>query len=100
MYPVILEDSLAPRLRVYNRATVIAEKFEAIVSLGMANSRMKGFFDLAALAREGIVDMGQLGNAIRTTFQRRGTLLPHHTPVGLSDEFARNPSARSGRDFL
>ena len=45
-YPAILADLPAPRLRVYPRYTVIAEKLEAIVSLGITNSRMKDFFDL------------------------------------------------------
>jgi hypothetical protein len=95
VYPVILEDLRAPRLRVYPRATVFAEKLEAVVSLGMANSRMKDFFDLAALAREGVLDVEQLGEAIQATFHRRGTALPNQTPVGLSDEFARDASKRA-----
>ena len=95
VYPVLLEDLPAPRLRVYPRATVFAEKLEAIVSLGMANSRMKDFFDLAALAGEGLLDIEQLGDAIQATFHRRGTALPNQTPVGLSDEFARNASKRA-----
>ncbi len=40
-----------PRLHTYPRETVVAEKLEALVKLGMANSRMKDFFDLAVLAR-------------------------------------------------
>ena len=94
IYPVMLEEMPAPRLRVYPRATVFAEKLEALVSLGMANSRMKDFFDLSALAREGKLDAEPLGHAIKATFQRRGTPLPEETPVGLSDEFATNHSKR------
>lgn len=45
-YPVMFGDMPAPTLRVYPRYTVVAEKLEAIISLGMANSRMKDFFDL------------------------------------------------------
>ena len=48
-FPAILEDNPAPILRAYPRETVIAEMLEAIVSLGVANSRMKDFFDLQAL---------------------------------------------------
>ena len=44
-YPVLL-DMPAPRLRGYARETVIAEKFQAMVDLGMANSRMKDYYDL------------------------------------------------------
>jgi predicted nucleotidyltransferase component of viral defense system len=89
-YPTLLSDLPAPRLRVYPRATVVAEKLEAIVSLGMANSRMKDFFDIRALAREGKTDPAILAEAIAATFARRGTPLPSDTPLGLSDDFARD----------
>ena len=90
IYPTLLDDQPAPRLRVYPRETVVAEKLEAIVSLGMANSRMKDFFDLRALAREGILNTGLLADAIAATFQRRGTEMPAEVPLGLSEEFARD----------
>lgn len=90
VYPTLLDDQPPPRLRVYPRATVVAEKLEAMVSLGMANSRMKDYFDLRALAREGTLDARLLGGAIAATFQRRGTALPVGVPLGLSDEFARD----------
>ncbi len=95
IYPAMLEDLPPPRLRVYPRATVFAEKLEAIVSLGMTNSRMKDFFDLRALAREGVLDVAQLGDAITATFHRRGTALPDGTPLGLSDEFAHNTTKQA-----
>ena len=90
VYPTLLDDQPPPRLRVYPRATVVAEKLEAMVSLGMANSRMKDYFDLRALAREGALDARLLGDAIAATFQRRGTALPAGVPLGLGDEFARD----------
>lgn len=95
VYPTVLDDQPAPRLRVYPRATVVAEKLEAIVSLGMANSRMKDYFDLRALAREGEVAAGLLADAIAATFTRRNTVLPPDMPLGLSDEFAKDPSKRA-----
>lgn len=81
--PVLLDDLPAPHLRVYPRATVMAEKLEAIVSLGMANSRMKDYYDLLMLAREGVVDRKEAGEAIAATFGRRGTAIPDGVPVGL-----------------
>lgn len=87
-YPVLLEGLPAPTLRVYPRYTVIAEKFEAIVSLGMTNSRMKDFFDLWVLSLHSTLDAGILRTAITATFNRRGTDLPVITPIGLSDGFA------------
>lgn len=76
VYPTLLSDQPAPRLRAYPRATVVAEKVEAMVSLGMANTRMKDYFDVRALAREGVLDIELLGDAIAATFARRGTTLP------------------------
>lgn len=94
-YPTLLDDLPPPRLRVYPRAAVVAEKLEAIVSLGMANSRMKDFFDLRALAHEGVLDARLLGDAIAATFQRRGTDIPLEVPLGLSDEFAHDAAKRA-----
>ena len=95
VYPTLLDDQPPPRLRVYPRAVVVAEKLEAIVSLGMANSRMKDYFDLRALAHEGVLDTRLLSDAIAATFQRRGTEVPVEVPLGLSDEFARDVTKRT-----
>lgn len=95
VYPTLLDDQPPPRLHVYPRATVVAEKLEAIVSLGMANSRMKDYFDLRALAHEGALDAGQLTEAIAATFARRQTPLPEGLPLGLSDEFAQDAMKRT-----
>jgi len=95
VYPTLLDDQPPPRLRVYPRAAVAAEKLEAIVNLGMANSRMKDYFDLRALAREGVLDAQLLADAIAATFQRRGTALSMDVPLGLSDEFARDAAKRA-----
>lgn len=91
-YPVMLKDMPAPELRVYPQYTVIAEKFEAIVSLGMANSRMKDYFDLWVLLRNATLDSAILEQAVQATFKRRGTALQTDTPVGLSDQFSLDKS--------
>lgn len=91
-YPVMLNDMPAPYLRVYPKYTVIAEKFEAIVSLGMANSRMKDYFDLWVLLRNGSLDNQTLQKALQATFLRRNTLLLQEVPDGLSDKFALDSS--------
>jgi len=82
-----LLDSPAPRLKAYPRETVVAEKFEAMVVLGIANSRMRDFYDLWMLARESTFDGATLCEAIRATFERRRTVLPASPPVALSAEF-------------
>lgn len=94
VYPTLLDDQPAPRLRVYPRASVVAEKLEAIVSLGMGNTRMKDYFDLRLLAQEGELDDRRLAEAIAATFDRRGTALPENLPLGLSGEFARDAAKR------
>ena len=100
-YPTLLDDMPAPQLRVYPRETVFAEKLEAIAQLGIANSRMKDYFDLLALVRERSMDPVDLAAAIDATFERRGTPLPEITPFGLSDEFALDPQKQAQwRAFL
>lgn len=85
-YPTLLGNP-APYLRAYPRETVVAEKYQALVNLGMANSRMKDFYDLWVIAREFDFDGETLSDAIRNTFSRRRTPLPEHTPSGLNAEF-------------
>lgn len=89
-YPVMLPDMPAPKLRAYPRYTVVAEKLEALVSLGIANSRMKDYFDLWILSRHSEFDGALLSKAIHATFERRRTPLPDGVPFGLSDEFAQD----------
>jgi predicted nucleotidyltransferase component of viral defense system len=90
-FPVLL-DFPAPRLRAYPKETVVAEKLEAMVQLGLANSRMKDFYDVAVLARDFAFDGDLLARAIRATFERRKTPLPVTVPVALTAAFAEDPS--------
>ena len=83
-YPTLLGDFPAPTLRVYPVYTVIAEKYQAMVMLGQANSRMKDFFDLAVIARRTELDGATLAAAIAATFARRQTALPNERPLALT----------------
>ena len=87
MFPVLLADLAAPRLRVYPVYTVIAEKYHAMVILGLANTRMKDFFDIATIARRTDLDGATLARAIGATFARRDTALPTRPPVALTRGF-------------
>lgn len=99
-YPTLLDDLAAPSLRAYPIYTVIAEKLHAMVVLGMNNSRMKDFFDLAVIARTSELDGSTLVDAIRATFARRNTPLPISTPAALTAEFSSNPiKSRQWRAF-
>lgn len=71
-----LIDLPAPRLLGYTRESAIAEKFEAMVKLGTLNSRMKDFFDIWLLSRQFDFEGASLMEAIRLTFQQRGTVMP------------------------
>ena len=92
-YPVLL-DMPAPRLRGYARETVVAKKFQAMVALGMANSRMKDYYDLWILSQAPEIDRSRLAGAISATFARRRTVIPDAVPDGLTPEFAEDAVKR------
>lgn len=89
-YPSLL-DLPRPRLRAYRPATVVAEKLHAMVVLGAANSRMRDFFDVHALASRESFDGSVLAAAIAATFARRRTEVPRELPIALTPEFAAIP---------
>src|SRR3546814_16052579 len=83
-----------PSIRAYPPASVIAEKFQAIVALGLANGRMKDFHDLWAIPKMVPIDADALDAAIAATFARRSTAVPANRPLGLSEDMAADPAAR------
>jgi hypothetical protein len=93
-YPTLLGVD-PPRLRAYPRETVVAEKSEAMVKLGIANSRMKDFFDLSVLARSFGFSGPVLRDAIAATFHRRGTAIPAERPIALTESFANDGAKRT-----
>ena len=95
IYPVLLEDLPAPRLRTYPVYTVIAEKLHAIALLGMTNSRMKDYLDLSVLLERESLDIDLLAQAVKATFERRGMAVPAALPVGMTDEFANDTSRQA-----
>lgn len=91
----------SPSLRAYPAETVVAEKLEALVSLGMRNSRMKDFFDLWVIAKTFPFDGPTLAAAVAATFERRGTALPKGAPVALTKTFSDDAGKQSQwRAFL
>lgn len=88
-YPTLL-DFPAPKLLAYNRETVVAEKFQAMVQLGMTNSRIKDFFDVWSLARKFSFDGSALSEAVAATFKRRDTDIPKEPPIAFSEEFSKD----------
>lgn len=93
-FPVLL-DFPVPKLPVYPKETVVAEKFQAMVELGITNSRMKDFYDLWYLSGHFDFDGPTLVRAITATFERRGTPPPAGRPLALTDEFADDPTKQT-----
>ena len=93
-YPTLL-DHPAPRLKAYSRETVVAEKFQAMVHFGIANSRLKDFYDLSLLAQSFDFSGPILSQAIQATFQRRRTQVPAEDPIALSPDFASDPGKQA-----
>ena len=89
-YPTLL-DFPAPRVWAYPRETVVAEKLQAMVDLGIVNTRMKDFYDLWVIASQFSFYGPSLAEAIKATFVRRGTQIPSDVPIALSEAFLQDP---------
>ena len=87
-------DYQAVPLMTYPMETVVAEKVEAAVSLGINNSRMKDFFDLHWLQSHLDFDGGDLTKAVTNTFHRRSTPIPDKVPVPFTEEFISDAQKR------
>ncbi len=89
-YPSLLELP-KPKLRAYSKYSMVAEKVEAIVKLGMANSRMKDFYDVWLLSKLHDFKYEILSQALKNTFKRRETAIPGKEPFALTEEFYKDP---------
>jgi predicted nucleotidyltransferase component of viral defense system len=91
-FPTLLTNMPSPNVLAYPTETIVAEKVEAMVDLGISNSRMKDFTDVAMAARRLRFSGDSLVAALRATFRRRGTALPEQI-VGLSERFVEDANA-------
>jgi len=99
-YPVLL-DQAVPHLLAYTPENAIAEKYQAMVELDKANSRMKDFHDIWMLARNLEFEGEKLSGAIRRTFERRKTKLPESAPTAFTPDFYEdNTKQTQWRAFL
>lgn len=89
-YPSLL-DFPAPVLRAYPKETVVAEKLEALTALGLLNSRMKDFYDLALLSRMYPFEGERLVKAVSATFRHRATTIEAE-PIGLTQAYCDDPA--------
>lgn len=87
-FPVVLDGSPSPVLLTYPKETVVAEKFQAMVSLGIQNTRMKDFWDIYLLSETMPFDGKLLCQALQATFSRRDTPLPENPPLAFTPEFS------------
>jgi hypothetical protein len=93
-FPTLLKFP-APKLNAYPKASVVAEKLEAIVKLGLANSRMKDFYDLLVLAQRFEFENATLAAAIQATFKTRHTPLPSSLPLAFTADFHQLPNKQT-----
>jgi len=99
-YPALLGGQTIPIL-AYPREAALAEKLEALVALGMRNSRMKDYYDLQHMGKHLQFAGHQLVESIAHTFRHRGTPIPEGAPIGLTQEFAEAPErAAQWRAFV
>lgn len=94
-FPTLLDDMASPNVLAYPNETIVAEKAEAIVDLGLSNSRMKDFTDVAMAARRWTFDGDTLVAALQATFRRRRTPLPDDQTVALSERFVLDERAQA-----
>jgi len=86
-YPTLLNFP-PPNILAYPPETFVAEKLQAIVSLGTTNSRMKDYHDLWIVCRKFDFEGQELVKAVTSTFSRRNTNIPSSLPIGLTKDFA------------
>ena len=99
-YPTLLHMP-APRIQAYPMNTVVAEKLEAIIRLGILNSRMKDFYDIWFLARTFPFEVTALSGALRTTLERRKTELSREGLKILLKDLSGDPAKQTQwRAFL
>lgn len=94
MFPSLL-DFPAPDLQLYPPEVVVAEKFNAMVTLGMTNTRLKDYYDLWYMAHTFDFDGARLRQAIAASFAQRRTPLPVGLPMAMSMAFAEAPEKQS-----
>lgn len=99
-YPTLL-DLEAPRVLAYQPVTALAEKFETMVSRGLANSRLRDYHDLWLLPTLRDYRGSELSAALGATFSHRGTVLPTDTPPGLTSAYYGDPANQAAwQSFL
>ena len=88
-YPNLIDGFPDTNILAYSLETIIAEKFQTMISRAEANSRMKDFYDLYTILKGGKYDRNILSEAIKATFENRQTAyLDNH--IVFSPDFTNN----------
>jgi len=82
-------------IRACSPATVVAEKFHAVVLLGLLNTRMKNLHDLVSVPATMAIDHDEFVRTVVATFERRATEVPARRPAGLSAAFATDSAKKT-----
>ncbi len=80
-FPALIGTAPCANILAYSLETVIAEKFQAMISLSLGNSRMKDFFDVFQILTKQTIDPDILGESIKATFSNRGTTYIANHPL-------------------
>ncbi len=99
-YPLLLENVPGMSVLAYSLETVVAEKFEAMISLSVNNSRMKDFFDVYGILNARKLDKETLTDAIKNTFQNRGTSYVENHPLFTDDFYTDTNRIVQWKGFL
>ncbi|MBO7566846.1 MAG: nucleotidyl transferase AbiEii/AbiGii toxin family protein [Bacteroidales bacterium] len=99
-YPLLLENVPSVKILAYSLETVIAEKFEAMISLSVNNSRMKDFFDVFCILNDGNLRVDILEEAIINTFRNRNTFYIEQHPLFSDDFFTDSVRVARWKGFL
>ena len=99
-FPALIDTAPGANILAYSLETVVAEKFQAMISLSLGNSRMKDFFDVYQILSKQIIDPATLSEAIKATFANRGTDYIENHPLFSEDFFTENNRSQYWKGFL
>ena len=99
-FPALIATAPGANILAYSLETVVAEKFQAMISLSLGNSRMKDFFDVYQILSKQMLDSATLSEAIKATFANRGTDYKKNHPLFSEDFFTDSSRSLYWKGFL
>jgi len=99
-FPALIATAPGANILAYSLETVVAEKFQAMISLSLGNSRMKDFFDVYQILSKQTLDSATFSEAIKATFANRGTEYKENHPLFSEDFFTDSNRSLYWKGFL